>query len=255
MFLKLFKYDIKAIFFKFLPMILVMFILAILARITVSLNLLDMITLTINSFFIFGCFGAILYVIILCVMRYVQSLFKVQGYLTHTLPVSKNKLLLSQLLADFIMAVLATALVFLCLLIAYLDRNLIEDVKSVLNAIFGNIAIELGGGTIVLMVISIIFSAVQWMFILYLGIALGHIPPKNRTAFSILFCIALSYAINFLTSLLMSLVDQLYANANAVSVQGAVQAVFGTILGSSIVVSIVCYCLIVFIMKKHLNLE
>ncbi|MDE5715320.1 MAG: hypothetical protein K2I42_04230 [Anaeroplasmataceae bacterium] len=255
MFLKLFKYDFRAVFFKFVPMMLVMIILAILARITISFKMMEMVSAMINGFFVFGCFISILYVIILCVMRYVQSLFKVQGYLTHTLPVSKEKLLLSQLLVDLIMAVIATVLVVVCLIIAYLEKSVLEGIKYLLDSLFKNVVIEIGVGSVVLVILTVIFSAVQWIFVIFLGIALGHIPPKNRAVFSILFCIALNYAINFASSILMSIINMTYKNANVISTQGWVNSIFGTALGFSIVVSIVCYFLIVYIMKKHLNLE
>ncbi|MBD5390693.1 hypothetical protein HDR67_01660, partial [bacterium] len=208
MFLKVFKYDFKAIFFKFLPVLALLPVLAIVVRL-VNLLRLDnvfagiMISLM-NGLFIFGCAALSVYTIVLCIMRYVKSLFRDQGYLTHTLPVNKHQLLLSQILADVLMEMISVVLVFLCVLIAYFNMNFAQAFIRAISNLFNEVITaeefwRLFSGTFVLLIFIVIFSTLQNLFIIYTGIAIGHAFSKNKGILSVVFCIAINYGISIVT--------------------------------------------------------
>ncbi|MDE7264107.1 MAG: hypothetical protein K2N64_05555 [Anaeroplasmataceae bacterium] len=264
MFLKVFKYDFKAIFFKFIPVLAVLPVLAILVRIV---NLLDatnvfagMVIVLFNGLFALSCCLLTIYTIVICIMRYVKSLFRDQGYLTHTLPVSKHHLLLSQLLADFLMELISIALIFICLFIAYFTPEIFSLIAQVLSEMFEIVisSEDLGSfaGTLILLVFAIFFQAIQSIFIIYTGVALGHSFPKNKGILSVVFCIAINYGINIINFILMIMVSILdFAVINVEQVFSYVNITLIITIVESFALSVVAYFLDIYLMKNKLCLE
>lgn len=264
MFLKVFKYDFKAIFFKFLPVLVVLPVLAILVRIV---NLLDgtnvfaaLVITLFNGLFVLSCSLLTIYTIVICIMRYVKSLFRDQGYLTHTLPVSKHHLLLSQLLADFLMELISLFLIFICLFIAYFTPQVGATMAEVLSAFFEVMISteDLGtfSGTLVLLVLAVFFESIQSLFLIYTGIALGHSFPKNKGILSVVFCIAINYGINIINFILMLCVSAL--DFVAVTLNQTLYLVNTTlivVIVESIVLCVVAYFVDIYLMKNKLALE
>ena len=266
MFLKVFKYDFKAIFFKFIPVLAILPILAILVRL-VNLIRWDtifsglMITL-LNGLFMFGCLATFLYTVVICIMRYVKSLFRDQGYLTHTLPVNKHQLLLSQILADVLMEIIGVLLVVICIMIAYFSLNTFNTVANVISDMFntiisGNEIVNLFSGTFTLLIFCVLFGSLQSLFVIYTGVAIGHAFSKNKGILSVVFCIAINYGMNFVTSIINIIIASTVDFA-AISVEQIINVVnifLGITLAESIAICVGAYFLDIYLLKHQLNLE
>lgn len=250
MFLKVFKYDFLSVIKKYVPMVIIVAVLSILTRL---LNLLPtdkvggrIIISGINGIFIISLLVLSIYSLVIVVLRYVRSLFRDQGYLTHTLPVNKHQLLLSQLLVAAIMTILTICLIFFCVFIAYFTPNWIEVINEVLQY-FGNLQLDAESvGTIILTLFTGATMALQSVLVLYFGIALGHAHCKNKTLLSVVYCIGLSYGINIASSII---------NLPLTSAIDSINGIISVYLVESIAISIVGYFLTIFMMQKHLNLE
>lgn len=266
MFLKVFKYDFKAIFFKFIPVLALLPVLAIVVRL-VNLIRLDnvfagvMISL-INGLFIFGSAALFVYTIVICIIRYVKSLFRDQGYLTHTLPVSKHQLLLSQILADVLMELISVVLVFLCFLVAYFDMEFARAFIEVISNIFNEVITSeefwnMFAGTFVLLIFITIFGTLQNLFVIYTGVAIGHAFSKNKGILSIVFCIAINYGISIITGLINLIIGAAvdFATITADQVIGVINTYLGISLAESILICIGAYFLDIYLLKNRLNLE
>lgn len=266
MFLKVFKYDFKAIFFKFIPVLALLPVLAIIVRL-VNLMRLDnvfaglMISL-INGLFWMGCFGLFIYTIVICIMRYVKSLFRDQGYLTHTLPVNKHQLLLSQILADVLMELISVVLVGLCILIAYFDMQFAKIIVDAVSQFFDEvITVEefwnLFSGTIVLLIFMTLFGTLQSMFIIYTGVAIGHAFSKNKGILSIVFCIAINYGISMIVGIINIVIGAIvdFSVITTNQIVSVINIYLGISLAESIIVCVVAYFLDIFMLKNRLNLE
>lgn len=273
MFLKVFKYDFKAIFFKYLPVLAILPILAILIRLiglifnggndVVGVNVfVGLIYGLLNGLFILSLALFSVYTLVICIMRYTKSLFRDQGYLTHTLPVNKHQLLLSQILADVLMELISLVVILICCFIAYFTPSVLEGILQLINEFF-NVVISsrdffnLFGGTIVLCVFTLFFSFLQSLFVIYTGIAIGHAFAKNKGVLSVVFCIVLNYGIGFVTGII-SMIVGFVGDYAIIEVENFVNVsnIYLTIsLVESILICIGAYWLDIYLMKNKLNLE
>lgn len=266
MFLRVFKYDFKAIFFKFLPVFAILPVIAVLIRL-IGLADIDnvfvgMIWGLLNVLFFLGFALFFVYTLVICIMRYTKSLFRNQGYLTHTLPVNKHQLLLSQILADILMELISIVVIFLCFIIAYYTPSMLETFITGLNEFFQVVIprdefFKVFGGSITLLIFCIFFSALQSLFVIYTGIAIGHAFPKNKGVLSVVFCIAINYGIGFVTGI-VSMIVGVVGDFAVIEVEdfARVANIYLSIsLIESIVICIGAYFLDIYLMKHKLNLE
>ncbi len=253
MFLKVFKYDFLSVIKKYIPILIVVVGLSVVVRLlnlipTLNHELLEIIIILFNVLFCFTFAIQFVYVMVIVVLRYAKSLFKDQGYLTHTLPVGKHKLLLSQLLVAVLMVLISVLVITLCIFIAYFKPNWIQVFKNFIDLIFGEIewTPELTL-TVVLSIIAYIVSSLQSILIIYLGIALGHIHAKNKSLMSVVYCIALNYASGLvLGGMNIIFAFALFTNYNALLIAS---------ISEGVVISVAAYFITIFVMERHLNLE
>ncbi len=267
MFLKVFKYDFKAVFFKFLPVFAILPVIALVARIVnlIPTNSLFpfILKIGVNGMFGLGCVFLVVYTMVICIARYVKSLFRDQGYLTHTLPVTKHSLLLSHLLVDFLMQIISVIFIIVCVFIGYVTPNIIEGLVQVINETFKLVITEeeflqLILGPMILMFFVSIVSSLQQLFIIYTGVALGHAFAKNKGILSVVFCIAISYGISIGTGIVNNVFGFVWLDFNFQTPEalvGFINAFLGIVLAEGIIICVVAYFLDIFLMKKHLNLE
>ena len=97
---KLLKHDFKSLLRRIWPAFLILFASAGLCRLFWRLgeaypafNLVRGLALTL---FILLLVAGYLFVCVVCIMRFYQSMVKDEGYLTHTLPVTKGRLIFSK---------------------------------------------------------------------------------------------------------------------------------------------------------------
>lgn len=250
MFLKVLKYDFKAVFKRYIPIVIVVLSLSIITRL---LNLIpndygmaSLIVTGINAIFIISLVVLSIYTMVIVVLRYVKSLFRDQGYLTHTLPVNKHELLLSQLLVAVIMTVITIFLMMFCIFIAYFTPNWIEAINQILIVFVDLQLTSETIGSIILTIFTGAITSLQSIIVLYFGISLGHAHCKNKMLLSVVYCIALSYGINIVLSIINIPFSDLINTYNGLMV---------TRLVESLAVSVAGYFLTIFMMKRHLNLE
>lgn len=249
MFLKVFKYDFIAVFKRFIPIVIVVFGLSIFARLVnlmdASKNFMTGMLIGIgNTIFIISLVTIMIYTIVLVIVRYVRSLFKDQGYLTHTLPVNKHQLLLSQLLVAVIMTTISILIIILGIFIAYFKPNWIQGMKEFLQGMLEWDSLTLK--TIFLVIFCLMTSSLSSIFIIYLGIAFGHAHNKNKTLLSVVYCMALNYGIGIFTNVIQI---PFFSSITNIDVYLIISIVI------SLVICIACYFLTIFMMQKHLNLE
>ncbi len=256
MFLKVFKYDFKSIFFKFIPLLAIIPVLSVVVRLVNLIHtdnaLLILVIGGFNTIFIIGCLFLFLYTIVICIVRYVKSLFRDQGYLTHTLPVNKHQLLLSQILADVLMCLLAIVVVSLCIVTAYFTADTIQGIQQFIAEIF-EIAVTDSEimGTLVLVFFTLIFGSLQSLFIVYTGVALGHAHAKNKTILSVVYCIGLNYGLSIIFAIFNAVAGIVIEQSGL----GSINVFLAITMVESICVSVGGYFLVIYLMKNRLNLE
>ncbi len=186
---KLLKYDLKYM----IRNMSVFYILAIFfAIITRLLSLLDQsVMIGILTKISSGCVIAMIANIIINAMmrswlRFRDSLYKDEAYLTHTLPVTKNDLYNSKLLQTLIFFFIGFIIVLLTLFIAYYTKDTWHTIKEYIKTI--TTGFNMSTAFFIIMAIVVIFlelfNAIQCGF---LGIILGYRKNNARLGFSVLY--------------------------------------------------------------------
>lgn len=135
-------------------------------------------------------------------VRFTKNMYKDESYLTHTLPVSKNKLYASKVLSTIICVLTSMLVIITCLFISYYSKENINILKNML---------ELAAGTynttvIKLLLVLFFVLLLEIIFIIlvgYVGIIIGHKSNQNKMAKSVVMGIVLYILTQMVTLLLI----------------------------------------------------
>ena len=186
---KLLKYDLKYM----IKNMSVFYILAIIfAVITRILSLPDQsIMIEILRKISSGCTIAMIANIIINVMmrswvRFRDSLYKDEAYLTHTLPVTKNNLYNSKLIQTFIFFFVGLIIILITLFIAYYTPNTWHIIKDYIKTITTGFGMSTSFFLIMAIIIIFleIYNAIQCGFF---GIILGYKRNNSKLGFSVIY--------------------------------------------------------------------
>ena len=189
MLMKLLKYDLKYM----IRNMTVFYVLSIFFAITTRLLSLPerSAMISILSSISTGCLIAMIANIIINVMmrswvRFKDSFYKDEAYLTHTLPVTKNALYNSKFIQTLIFFFIGFAIILLSLFIAYYTPETWAAIIGYIRTItIGFNMSTLFFVSIVIIIIFLeLFNAIQCGF---LGIILGHKRNNGKIGFSVLY--------------------------------------------------------------------
>ena len=253
---KLLKYDLKWCFKPLLVFYLLAIFFSIIVRIVESFEQ-SLILLIIDKICCGVVIAMIINILINCFMRnwarFVKNIYKDEAYLTHTLPVNKNKIYLSKILTAVITLLTSFIVIIVCLAIATLNEEtwiiLKESLKQ--SAIFFNSSVS---SFIIVLIITIFFEFLFMMMSGTLGIIIGHKSNNLKIVKSIVIGLviymilsSISIGILFVAGLLNSDIMSLFNNVEVSS----------NTLKIMMLVGILVYALynlgIYFIGKKLLN--
>lgn len=276
---KLLKYEFQATARYFLPLYLLIIVLALLTRLTMSITiesnqLLKNLLVDLPSVLMAFAYGAGLLSIglvtlLLVVQRFYSNLLGREGYLMFTLPVTPVKLLWSKLLAALVWGAASAAAVIVSLIVLLADQNIFWYMKDFFGALLDLLS---RGGTPVWMVLLLgvavlLTSALHAYLQIYAAIILGCQAKKYRILLGIVIYIGISMAEQFLMGVGMTILalvpdfsmSLLYLFGYQQSTPEAVYSLFNLVLTGLLVFNVVLgtgyYVLTWQMMKKRLNLE
>lgn len=186
---KILKYDLKYMIKNMSIFYILSIFFAVLTRIFFSLN--QSIIVNIISQITIGCMFAMVANILINTMmrswiRFRDSIYKDESYLTHTLPVTKNDIYNSKFIQTLVLFIIGFIVIVLSLLIAYYTKERWLLLKKLISSI--TTGLNLNTALFVIGFISVIFlevfNAIQCGF---LGIILGYRKNNNKVAFSVFF--------------------------------------------------------------------
>lgn len=217
MFLKLFKYDFKYIFKMLLPAYIAyagLGVAAVIMNIICAsygvsgepisesktwILVLNM-TSAFNRLFDLGTSIVVFYTVIAVYVRFVRNMFKDEGYLTHTLPVSAHSLLLSKYAVSFVYMIVSGTIVNIFSFLVGLPEiiaqgNAFFDVlKEILEELFGS-EVNVNAGheiIIILMSLEIIIASSSVFFTCF---SIGYSSNKKKMFKSILCMISFYFVL------------------------------------------------------------
>jgi len=188
-------------------------------------------------------------------IRFRDSIYKDEAYLTHTLPVTKKDIYNSKFLQTLIFFIVGFVVIVLSLLIVYYTKDRWIALKTMINSITSGLNIN--AVLFVLSMIGIIFleifNAIQSGFF---GIILGHKKNNNKIGYSVLFGF-LEYMISqtmvlilmFIVGLFDGNIMELFKNNNILLNSNTLKLI--------IILTTILYLLIIYFMsvicKKELD--
>ena len=186
---KLLKYDLKYMIKNMSIFYILAIFFGITTRILFSLN--QTVIVNIISQISVGCmFAMVTNILINTIMRswirFRDSIYKDEAYLTHTLPVTKNAIYNSKFIQTLIFFVIGFIIIVLTLFIAYYTKDRWFMLKDLINTIVAglNFRTTLFVVSMLAVIFLEIFNAIQCGF---LGIILGYKRNNNKIGFSVLF--------------------------------------------------------------------
>lgn len=263
---KLLKYDLKSEIKSLTPLYLAALLLPILLRIfdslQQSLSVFKTVFAILIVLYVFTLIGVVLWTLVVCVRRFYQNVLKDEGYLTNTLPVTRNQIIIAKEISGVICVALSALVVAISTFLAFYQggiSGLIMEIKFVFE-FYGLEVTQMIGWTILMSIISII----SMLELCYLALMLGQTRNTNRIVCSIAFGIILYIGVQFISTIGVG-IDYLInpslmnaVNANTASLSMVQEYVFLLIATSfilTILVILVFHFVSVYLMNHKLNLE
>ena len=174
---KLFKYDFKWMTKVTYIYALILIVISIALKIVESVDqtfLLVILDKILVSMFISCIVSILLTSSIRIWVRFINNFYKDESYLTHTLPVTKNELFNSKVLAGICSLLLSVLVIVACFALVYLNKTNIDSLKmmwdSLVAAYNSVFAVLFVIGLVVLIILEIIYIMMAGV----LGITIGH---------------------------------------------------------------------------------
>ena len=254
---KLLKYDLKYMIKNMSVFYILALFFGVMTRILFSLN--DTVIVNIISQISVGCMFAMVVNILINTMmrswiRFRDSIYKDEAYLTHTLPVTKNNIYNSKFIQTLIFFIVGFLIIVLSLFITYYTK----DTWLMLKGLIGNITTGLEINT-TLFVISFmliifleVFNAIQCGF---LGIILGYKRNNGKIGFSVFFGL-IAYLLSQSMVLLLMFIVGLF-NSSIMNLFKSNILLDANSFKLLVVLSIIFYLIIILLMsmicKKEFN--
>ena len=254
---KLLKYDLKYMVKNMSVFYILSLFFAITTRILFSMDQSFMINLL--GQISVGCMFSMVASILINTMmrswiRFRDSIYKDEAYLTHTLPVTKNDIYNSKFIQTLIFFIVSFVVIIISLFITYYTPDRWLLIKNGINSI--TTGLEFNTWLFIVSMFTVIFlevfNAIQCGF---LGIILGYMQNNGKTGYSVLFGFSayiiaqiVVLALTFIVGLFNSSIGDLFKN-NVMLDSGAFKLL--------VFLAIIIYLIIIFLMsilcKKILN--
>lgn len=257
MFGKLLKYDFEAMAKSLLPIYLLMIVASLITNLLLMTKY-NTPSIIATAAFSAICVAAVVITLVTTVRRFRHNLLKDEGYLMFTLPVSSTQLILSKAVAALIWGIIGTCCGILSGLLFLVNVGSI-DWKSFGDALSWIFATASAGDWVLLLEIFIagLLNYGLFLFAIYLSISVAQLPLfKNNHGFlkkiTPLLCFILFYVVyvsicNLLANIIP--IDTVIASTNQLLLPVLES------IGIELAVVAILFCLVNYILSRHLNLE
>ena len=207
---KLIKYEFKSTYTIFLSMYIVSLSLSAIGGIAfrlmenrINMDLMGFFTNMYMGMYVLMIIAIMFLTIGLCVTRFYKSMTSSEGYLTHTLPVSIDKIIISKLITSSIWYLASSIAVFLSIITLISASFGIEVIQIYFARIFellSMISVHKLQFTlaIFLFTLSIIATIAYTFLMFYSSIAIGQLNQKRRVLVSVCSFIGINIINNFI---------------------------------------------------------
>lgn len=266
---KMLKYDLKDYSKSMLPICLMLFIISIVTRIfsllennVESLKTMFSILFGISTFiFCIVIIVSFVYCFFISIRNYYKKVLKEEGYLTHTLPIKKGSIILSQIISSLIWILMTGVIVILTLAIAYYEKGMVSALWQALNTELNGEIIVSPMVTLIIIVAMMLCSYISTILAIYCSMAIGHGFSNNKIGNSIIAGVIFYVAYQILSVIGLGAVVLLnYGNLetitnNSTIMMNVIVQIIVIAFIVNIIIGIASYALTSHNLKKRLNLE
>lgn len=258
---RLLKYEIKSTARIYLPLYLLLFLMAVINRMFISVNSETFETPMVISMMAYVSIIVAISVITLVVtiQRFYKNLLTDEGYLMFTLPVSVDANILSKLLVAALWNITSAVVSVFSVLVLALDQESMRefsqmwsemlDAMSKMNSSVYVIIFQ----TIVLILLSILVAILN----MYVAMAIGHLVQKHRVAGAL----GAFFVIGLAEQIVMTVFIEVFSKSgwfkflNGMNPAGQIQWVLWVMIIAVIILGVIFYYGTKYILQNKLNLE
>lgn len=276
---KLIKYDFKALSRYLIVIHAMLLITAVLGRLLFVGRIMSDPGRLSNAGAIATIIGIIIYVILfmtavfgtmlMIAICFYKNLYSDEGYLTHTLPVTRGQLLISKTVSGSVWMLLDMMMVILSLFILVLTRPVLDSFSSSWDELLSAMGFpaSTGYGKILLaFAVLFIVSAVGNVVLIYVSITIGQLFSNHR----VLGAVVVYFVINTIVSIICSIAGSAYSMSTFSHAadessfvmmvnDGVIYQVYARLFLFSLVLEIIlaigAYTVTYLLMQKKLNLN
>jgi len=186
------------------------------------------------------------------IVVFVTSFYKDPSYLTHTLPVSKNKLLLSKYLSGIVVVFASFLTTFISLFIMLYSKDFMNGLKAMLSSVVSGLNIS-SGLLVVLLFFVLLFQICSMMSIAFAGIINGHSHNNKKGLYSLVYFLVYYFASSFLSVVLVAIILLFSGNISVLFDTIMPQWVLLFLIVFAAVFNILCSALMYIVAQKSFN--
>ncbi|MEG0275138.1 MAG: ABC-2 transporter permease [Longicatena sp.] len=263
---KLLKYDIKSQGKSLLPMYLIALGFALATRgmkyVVDAFPVVSAIYSFMIAMCIFSFIGVVIWTMIVAIKQFYFNMLKDEGYLTNTLPVTRNQIILSKELTSVVYMVVATAVVILAAMLAFYHGGMKSFLAQVTEVLSIN-GVD-SGRALIWIIVMMAISYISYIQMAFTSLMIGQTQNMNKILFSIVAAIII-YVIQSILSLGVLAID-MWIDPNLMDVMSTsnpllsdvwqyVELVFSSTMILILVTMVVFHVISVFLANRKLNLE
>ena len=256
---KLLKYDFKTYIHTLLPIYGIGLILAVISNIFIRITKLTPIfripTALITGLSILVCIGTVFITYIIGIINFYKQTVKDEGYLLHTLPVSKNSIIISKLTSLIVMEFLSliVALVTLTITVNLDPTKIIDVIKLVVERL------QDYKFTVLLVLLTVLIGQITNTLLVFVSISFGQKHSTNKLLYSIIYGVVIYNITQVITTViyLPILLNDKYVDAlnQTVPESGILNIMLVIAMSTSLVIGTIYYILTKKNLENKLNLE
>ncbi|MBP3504481.1 MAG: hypothetical protein J6K18_05085 [Bacilli bacterium] len=153
-------------------------------------------------------------------VRMTNNMYKDESYLTHTIPVSINKIYLSKIISTFMILIICIITIIMSLVIMYLNDSTIEMLKTSLNIISNNLNVSIAG-FVCFITLLLIAEMIFITFCGYFGIIFGYSFNNKKIMLTLLFGFGSYIVFSILSIVLMMIIAIFNEDLNNIMFKGS----------------------------------
>ena len=186
------------------------------------------------------------------VRSFVTSFYKDESYLTHTLPVTKEKLLNSKIISAVILTLLGVLVCFASLFIMFYSSEFASLIKTLINSMV--VGLDMSGGTFVTIIVLLFFiEIIALLLIGFSAVVKGYSYNHKKVKMSFIWFI-IYYAVSVVASLIvMVVVLAISGNISALTATVMEASAFTTILIVGLINYFIMAVVFYFICRKQFS--